>query len=70
MDELLQAFPTSFFQYPLQISESDKVERSKNRQAPFKLRVINFVADTLRKYGLKSQLSAPMYDYIDIDPID
>lgn len=36
---------------------------------PVKLRIINFVADVLRKYGLKSHIET-RYDFIDIAPID
>ena len=35
-----------------------------------KLRIINFIADVLRKYGLKSQITPTGNDYIDIAPID
>ena len=58
-------FSSTFFKYQSQTKwKGVKIDRR-----PFKLRVINFVADTLRKYGLKPQLP-PLYEYIDIAPID
>lgn len=58
-------FANTFFKYQNQTKwKGVKIDRR-----PFKLRVINFVADTLRKYGLKSQLP-PLCEYIEIAPID
>ena len=58
-------FANTFFKYQSQTRwKGVKIDRR-----PFKLRVINFVADTLRKYGLKPQLP-PLCEYIDIAPID
>lgn len=58
-------FSSTFFKYQSQTRwKGVKIDRR-----PFKLRVINFVADTLRKYGLKSQV-LPRYEYIEIAPID
>ncbi|MBQ2210107.1 MAG: glycosyltransferase family 8 protein [Prevotella sp.] len=42
----------------------------KIEHRPFKLRVINFMADLLRKWKLKAQLSVKDRGYIDINPID
>lgn len=60
-------FSSTFFKYQRQTKwKGMKVERRS-----LKLRVINYVADTLRKYGLKSQIPIPpLYEYIDIPPID
>ena len=57
-------FSNTFFKYQGQT----KWKGVKIDKRPFKLRVINYVADALRKYGLKSQVS--LYEYIDIAPID
>lgn len=59
-------FARTFFKYQNQTKwKGVKIDRR-----PFKLRIINFVADMLRKYGLKSQITPTEYDYIDIAPID
>ena len=58
-------FSSTFFKYQSQTRwKGVKIDRRS-----FKLRVINYVADILRKYGLKSQVS-PWYEYIDIAPLD
>lgn len=61
-------FASTFFKYQSQT----KWKGVKIDKRPFKLRVINFVADMLRRYGLKSQLPQvlPWFDYIDIAPVD
>ena len=56
---------STFFKY----QSLTKWKGVKIDKRPFKLRIINFVADTLRKYGLKSQLP-PSYEYFEIAPID
>lgn len=58
-------YASTFFKYQSQT----KWKGAKIDKRPFKLRVVNYVADMLRKYGLKSQVS-PLYEYIDIAPID
>ena len=58
-------FSSTFLKYQSQT----KWKGVKKDHRPFKLRVINNVADMLRKYGLKSQIP-PLYEYIDIAPID
>jgi len=58
-------FASTFYKYQSQT----KWKGIKIDKRTFKLRVINYVADTLRKYGLKSQLPT-IYEYIDITPID
>jgi len=58
-------FSSTFFKYQGQT----RWKGVKTDRRPFKLRVINYVADTLRKYGLKSHVP-PSYEYIDIAPID
>ena len=58
-------FSSTFFKYQNQTKwKGVKIDRR-----PFKLRVINFVADTLRKCGLMSQLTS-RYEFIDVAPID
>ena len=58
-------FSSTFFKYQGQTRwKGVKIDKRS-----FKLRVINYVADTLRKYGLKSQVS-PEYEYIEIASID
>ena len=58
-------FSSTLFKYQSQT----RWKGVKIDKRPFKLRVINFVADTLRKYGLKSQVPS-WYEYIEIAPID
>ena len=58
-------FSSTWFKYQNQT----KWRGVKIDKRPFKLRVINYVADMLRKYGLKSPVSS-LFDYIDIAPID
>ena len=58
-------FSSTFFKYQSQT----KWKGVRIDKRPFKLRIINFIADTLRKYGLKSQLP-PWYEFYDIPPID
>ncbi len=58
-------FTSTFFKYQSQT----RWKGVKTDRRPFKLRVINFVADTLRKFGLKSQLQ-PWYEFVDVAPID
>ena len=58
-------FASTFFKYQSQT----KWKGVKIDKRPYKIRVINFVADILRKYGLKSPLP-PSYEYIVIAPID
>ena len=58
-------FSSTFFKYQSQT----RWKGVKIDKRPFKLRVINYVADILRKYGLKSQF-LPSYEYIEIAPID
>jgi lipopolysaccharide biosynthesis glycosyltransferase len=58
-------FASTFFKYQSQT----KWKGVKIDKRSFKLRVINYVADMLRKYGLKSQVSS-RYEYIDVAPID
>ena len=58
-------FSSTFYKYQRQTRwKGMKVERRS-----FRLRIVNYVADLLRKYGLKSQIP-PLYEYIDIAPID
>ena len=58
-------FSSTFFKYQSQTKWSGvKIDKR-----PFKLRAVNYVADVLRKCGLKSQVP-PSYEYIDIAPID
>ena len=60
-------FASTFFKYQNQT----RWKGVKTDRRPFKLRVINWVADILRKYGLKSQLPPVSWrDYIDIAPVD
>ena len=58
-------FSSTFFKY----QSKTKWKGVKIDKRPFKLRVINYVADMLRKYGLMPQLP-PCDEYIDIAPID
>ncbi|MBQ3698514.1 MAG: glycosyltransferase family 8 protein [Prevotella sp.] len=58
-------FRSTFYHY----QDQTRWMGMKTDRRPFKIRVINFVADLLRKHGLKSPLP-PSYDYIDIAPID
>jgi lipopolysaccharide biosynthesis glycosyltransferase len=58
-------FSSTFFKYQSQT----KWKGAKIDKRPFKLRVVNYVADMLRKYGLKSPVS-PSYEYIEIPPVD
>jgi len=58
-------FASTFFKYQSQTKWKGVIIDKR----PFKLRVINYVTDMLRKYGLKSQVP-PLYEYIDIAPID
>jgi len=62
----IHPFASTFYKYQSQT----KWRGVKIDKRPYKLRVINYVADMLRKYGLKSQLPPSIWDYIDIDPID
>lgn len=58
-------FSSTFFKYQKQTKWNGMtIERH-----PFKLRVVNYFADFLRKYGLKSQIPQS-YEYIDIAPLD
>ena len=58
-------FSNTFFKY----QSRTKWKGVKIDKRPFKLRVVNYVADMLRKYGLKSPIP-PLYEYINIAPID
>jgi len=58
-------FASTFFKYQSQT----KWKGVKIDKRPLKLRAVNYVADMLRKYGLKSQIPS-LYEYIDIPPID
>ena len=58
-------FSSTFFKYQRQTKWKGVIIDKR----PFKLRVINYVAVFLRKYGLKSQIP-PLYEYVDIAPID
>lgn len=61
----IHPFASTFFKYQNQT----KWRGVRTEKRPMKLRIINFVADVLRKTGLKSQL--PLCNqYIDIAPID
>ena len=62
----IHPFASTFYKYQSQT----KWKGVKIDKRSYKLRAINFVADMLRKYGLKSQLPPSIWDYIDIDPID
>ena len=59
-------FASTFFKNQSQT----KWKGVKTDKRPYKLRVINYVADMLRKYGLKSPLPRSACEYIDISPID
>jgi len=59
-------FVSTFLKYQSQTKWKGK----KVDKRPFKLRVINYVADMLRKYGLKSPLSNSACLFIDIAPVD
>ena len=61
----IHPFANTFFKYQNQT----KWKGMMIDQRPFKVRVLNFVGDMLRKYGLKSPIIAP-FQYIDISPID
>lgn len=57
-------FQSTWYKYQNQT----KWKGIKYEHRPFRLRIINFVADTLRRWQLKPQIT--MYDFIDIAPID
>ena len=57
-------FSSTWFRY----QDQTKWKGIKYEHRPFRLRIINFVADTLRRWQLKPQIT--MYDFIDIAPID
>lgn len=58
-------FASTFFKYQNQTKwRGVRIDRRS-----YKLRIINFVADMLRKCGLKPKLPV-LLEYIDIDPID
>jgi lipopolysaccharide biosynthesis glycosyltransferase len=57
-------FLSTFYHYQNQT----KWKGMRIDKRPVKLRIINFVADILRRYGLKSQISG--YGFIDISPVD
>ena len=59
-------FLSTFYHYQNQT----KWKGMRIDKRPVKLRIINFVADILRRYGLKSQISNTGYDFIDISPVD
>ena len=59
-------FASTFFKYQSQT----KWKGVKTDERPYKLRVINYVADMLRKYGLKSPLPHSEREFFDIAPID
>ena len=50
--------------------DQTKWKGMKIDKRPVKLRIINFIADMLRKYGFKSPLTETGYDFVDISPID
>lgn len=57
-------YRSSFYKY----QDQTKWKGKRVETRPFKLRMINFAADLLRKWGLKRQLVSDIY--LDIDPID
>lgn len=59
-------FRSTFYKYQNQTKWKGVIYEHR----PFKLQVINFIADLLRKWKLKAQLPVNYYDYIDINPID
>lgn len=59
-------FVSTFFKYQNQT----KWKGVKYDLRPIKRRIINFVADLLRKWKLKAPKPTPIHDYIDIAPID
>lgn len=62
----IHPFASTFFKYQKQTKWNGMtIERRA-----FKLRVINYIADLLRKYGLKSQLPPLSPEYIDIAPLE
>lgn len=58
-------FQSTFYHY----QDQTKWKGMKIDRRPMKLRIINFVADMLRKYGLKSPITEK-YDFVDLAPID
>ena len=59
-------FASLFYKYQSQTKW--KGQKTDNRS--YRLRVINYIADLLRKYGLKSQLPPLSPEYIDIAPLE
>lgn len=63
-----QRYPHPYSSTWYKYQDRTKWKGIKYEHRPFRLRAINFVADTLRRWQLKPQIT--MYDFIDIAPID